>query len=63
MHEAVLTLALILHRYDLKPEDGYRLQVSESVTLKPRGFRLALNKRDASSRSLAADRDLSRRSA
>jgi hypothetical protein len=60
LHEAVLTLALILHRYDLTPEDGYRLQVSETVTLKPRGFRLALNKRDASSRSPAADTELRR---
>jgi unspecific monooxygenase len=63
IHEAVLTLALILDRYDLTPEHGYRLQVAESVTLKPRGLRLGLNKRDASSRSLAAECDLMRRSA
>jgi cytochrome P450 len=58
LHEAVLTLAMILHRYDLTPQDGYRLKISESITLKPRGFRLALNKRDASSRLLAADAGL-----
>jgi len=58
LHEAVLTLALILHRYHLTPQDGYRLKVSESITLKPRGFRLALNKRATSSRSLAADVEL-----
>jgi cytochrome P450 / NADPH-cytochrome P450 reductase len=51
----VLTLALILHRYDLTRQDDYRLKVSESITLKPRGFRLGLNKRDAPSRSLAAE--------
>jgi cytochrome P450 len=60
LHEAVLTLAMILHRYDLTPEDGYRLQVSETVTLKPQGFRLALNKRDASSRSPVADTEMTR---
>jgi cytochrome P450 len=63
LHEAVLTLAMILHRYDLNPEDGYRLKISESIILKPRGFRLALNKRDASSRLLPADTELNRRSA
>jgi cytochrome P450 len=63
LHEAVLTLGLILHRYDLTPEDGYRLQISESITLKPRGFRLGLGKRTAWSRMPAPDTDLSRRSA
>jgi hypothetical protein len=38
----VLTLGLILHRYDLTPEDGYRLRIAETITLKPRGFRLAV---------------------
>jgi cytochrome P450 len=60
LHEAVLTLGLILHRYDLTPEHGYRLRIAETITLKPRGFRLALGKRHASSRLLAADTDLSR---
>jgi len=36
LHEAVLTLALILHRYDLTRQDDYRLKISESITLKPR---------------------------
>lgn len=63
LHEAVLALALILHRYDLTPHDGYRLKISESITLKPRGFRLAPNKRDAASRLAAADTGLRRRSA
>ena len=60
LHEAVLALALILHRYDLTPQDDYQLKISESITFKPWGFRLALNKRDASSRSLAADTELER---
>ena len=63
LHEAVLRLGLILHRYDLMPEDGYQLRISESITLKPRGFRLAMRKRAASSRLLAPDTELSRRSA
>ena len=63
LHEAVLTLAMILHRYDLTPEDGYQLRISESITLKPRGFRLALGKRPASSRVQPVNPDLARRSA
>lgn len=63
LHEAVLTLGLILHRYDLTPEDGYELRISEIITQKPRGFRLGLNKRAASSRLLPADAELNRRSA
>jgi cytochrome P450 len=53
LHEAVLTLALILHRYDLTAENDYRLKIAESITLKPRGFRLGLKKRAVSSRTAA----------
>ena len=63
LHEAVLTLGMILHRYDLTPDTSYRLRVSESITLKPRGFRLHLRKRAASSRLHAVDAELIRRSA
>lgn len=45
LHESVLTLALILHRYDLVPEPGYELQVVEEFTLKPAGLRLGLRRR------------------
>ena len=48
LHEAVLTLGTILHRYDLTSQADYRLRVSESITLKPKGFRLKLRKRAAS---------------
>jgi len=54
---------MILNRYDLTAEDSYQLKISESITLKPRGFRLGLNKRDASSRLLPAEAELNRRSA
>lgn len=40
LHEAVLALALLVHRYDLTPDRGYSLRVAESLTLKPAGFRL-----------------------
>ncbi len=63
LHEAVLSLALILHRYDLAAENDYRLQISESITLKPRGFRLGLKKRAASSRVQPVSAQLSRLSA
>ena len=60
LHEAVLTLALILHRYELTAENNYRLKVSESITLKPRGFRLVLKKRAASSRLVSVDTEPTR---
>jgi cytochrome P450 len=40
LHEAVLALGLILHRYRLTPPDAYELQIAESLTLKPRDFAL-----------------------
>lgn len=63
LHESVLTFAMILHRYDLTADDGYRLKIAESITLKPRGFRLRLKKRTASARHRPVDTDLSRLSA
>jgi cytochrome P450 len=49
LHESVLALAMILHRYDLAAESNYRLSASEAITLKPKGFRLGLRRRAASS--------------
>jgi cytochrome P450 len=60
LHEAVLTLGMILHRYDLAPQKEYRLRVSESITLKPSGFQLGLGRRTASSRRQEFDTELSR---
>lgn len=60
LHEAMLTLGMILHRYDLAPENGYKLRVSESITLKPRGFRLSLHKRAAASRRQEFENELIR---
>jgi hypothetical protein len=39
------------------------LKISESITLKPRGFRLGLSKRAASSRLAEVDTELTRLSA
>jgi cytochrome P450 len=50
LHEAVLALGLLLHRYDLIPVDDYRLQIAESLTLKPRNFKLLLRPRHGPSR-------------
>ncbi|WIM86471.1 cytochrome P450 [Candidatus Mycobacterium wuenschmannii] len=63
IHEAVLTLALILHRYDLAADNGYKLKIAESITLKPSGFRLGLRRRAASSRVRPADAQFGRLSA
>ncbi|WP_193393827.1 cytochrome P450 [Mycobacterium kyorinense] len=48
LHEAVLTLGLVLHRYHLKTRDTYRLRVAESATLQPRGFTLLPRRRHSS---------------
>ncbi|GGR90883.1 cytochrome P450 [Streptomyces aureoverticillatus] len=45
LHEATLVLALLLRRYDLVPEPGYRLRVAERLTLMPEGLRLRLVRR------------------
>ena len=56
-------VARILHRYDLTAENDYQLKISESITLKPRGFRLGVSNRAASSRLGAVDTELTRLSA
>lgn len=43
--EILITLAAILHQYDLEPRPGYQLQVSETLTLKPSELLLRLTKR------------------
>ncbi len=46
MQEAVLVLAMILQRFDLRMDDpGYKLEIKETLTLKPLGFYLRLQKR------------------
>lgn len=45
LHEIMLTLATVIHQFDLEPEPGYRLKVSETLTLKPDALRLRLQRR------------------
>lgn len=45
-HEIVIALAAILHQFDLEPRPGYKLQVAETLTLKPSELRLRLTKRN-----------------
>lgn len=45
LHEILMTLAVILHQYELEPRPNYQLQVSEGITLKPVDLRLRLGRR------------------
>ena len=45
LHEAVLTLAAILHQFDIEPEPGYQLRITETITYKPAGLKLRLRPR------------------
>jgi unspecific monooxygenase len=45
LHEAVLVLAMVLHRYDLAGDPGYELRVTERLTLMPEGLELSLTRR------------------
>ncbi|MEU5705374.1 cytochrome P450 [Streptomyces flaveolus] len=47
LHEATLVLGLLLRRYDLHADPGYRLTVAERLTLMPEGLRLRLERRPA----------------
>lgn len=44
-HEILLTLAAILHHFDLEPHPEYELSVAEPLTLKPAGLQLRLHRR------------------
>ncbi|MET7933044.1 cytochrome P450 [Streptomyces sp. NPDC005322] len=45
LHEAVLVLGLLVRRYDLHPDPGYRLRITERLTLMPDGLTLRLSRR------------------
>ncbi|VBA44479.1 cytochrome P450 [Mycobacterium attenuatum] len=45
LHETLLTLAAVLHQYDLEPRPGYHLSASEAMTLKPVDLQLRLHRR------------------
>ena len=45
LHEAILVLARMLHRYELTPDLSYELSITERLTLMPEGFELGLTLR------------------
>ncbi|MFD3733083.1 cytochrome P450 [Streptomyces sp. NPDC058632] len=47
LHEATLVLGLLLRRYELRSDPGYRLRVTERLTLMPEGLRLRPERRTA----------------
>ncbi|MEU9989326.1 cytochrome P450 [Streptomyces sp. NPDC048045] len=53
LHEATLVLGLLLRRYELRPDPGYRLRVTERLTVIPEGLRLHLERRPAPARPAA----------
>jgi cytochrome P450 len=48
LHEAVLVLARMLHRYELVADPAYELRIAERLTLMPVGFELGLAPRTPS---------------
>lgn len=45
LHEAVLVMALVLHQYEITADAGYELDITERLTLMPKGLRLRLRRR------------------
>lgn len=52
VHEIVMALALLVHRYDFTVEPGYELDVREQLTMKPHGLRLTVKRRERSPASV-----------
>ncbi|MFC8178744.1 cytochrome P450 [Rhodococcus sp. NPDC057297] len=51
-HEILVTLASVVGHFELEPEPGYDLQVTESITLRPSDLRLRMTLRDAGGHQL-----------
>ncbi len=45
LHEAILVLARMLHRYEIVADPSYELSITERLTLMPEGFELQLSAR------------------
>lgn len=45
LHEAILVLARLLHRYDIAGDPDYELEIAERLTLMPKGFELTIRPR------------------
>jgi cytochrome P450 len=63
LHEAILVLARMLHRYELTPDPAYELQITERLTLMPMSFELGLAPRTPSSDGVGERRRTSGRGA
>ncbi|AEW97204.1 MULTISPECIES: cytochrome P450 [Streptomycetaceae] len=50
LHEAVMLLGMLIHRYRFLDHADYRLRVRETLTLKPDGFTLKLARRTSADR-------------
>lgn len=57
LHEAILVLARMLHRYDLTPDPAYELRIAERLTLMPQGFQLTITPRKPAAESVGAGPD------
>ncbi|MCY9783502.1 cytochrome P450 [Nocardiopsis sp. EMB25] len=54
LHEAVMVLGLLIHRYRFIDHADYELKVKETLTVKPDGFTLRLARRTGADRARAA---------
>lgn len=54
LHEAILVLARMLHRYEPTPDLSYELKITERLTLMPEGFELRLADREPAAQPNAA---------
>ncbi|MFF4369329.1 cytochrome P450 [Streptomyces sp. NPDC001594] len=60
LHEAVMLLGLLVHRYRFLDHARYRLRVRETLTLKPDGFTLVPARRAARAAAVPAPRETPR---
>jgi cytochrome P450 len=45
LHETILTLAAVLHQFDIQDDPGYELRINETLTFKPADLKLLLTSR------------------
>jgi len=57
LHEAVLVLARLLHRYDIAADPDYDLAIGERLTLMPSGFEITLARRTPAATASLVPRD------
>ncbi|RLV53419.1 cytochrome P450, partial [Aeromicrobium phragmitis] len=57
LHEAILVLARILHRYEISGDPDYELRIDERLTIVPKGFRLELQPRTPSAEAPSGHAD------